>query len=129
MNKIYIIICYGKGFKFIKLGYTSVSIKQRFRDFSYKYKVIRVVKNRKSKLIEESIHRLMYRHRFKFEDKFSGYTECYPVSCLNEIHSLINNFCKISPKKSKKNTIINKNNEVLNEYGQLDYVDLSMYKK
>lgn len=124
MNKIYIIKCLTKDENFIKLGYTSKSIKSRFKNFKYKYKVLRVVRHHKSKTIERSIHRLMIRQRFKFSESFDGYTECYAESCFDDINTLIDSFCgvKTKPKKIKKTKLI------LNNVGKIDYMDISIYR-
>lgn len=124
MNKIYIIVVKTKEKKFLKLGFTSNSIRQRFKDFPFNYKVIRVVKNKHAKDIERSIHRLLVRQREFFLDKFDGCTECYPMDCLEYIHELINNYCGIKKKKKQ----VEKNDYILNEVGQIDYMDLSIFK-
>lgn len=128
MLKIYVIKCYTKDKAFIKLGYTKNPIKIRFQNFKYKYRVIRVVKTKNAKEIEESIHRLIKNDRLYFADKFVGHTECYPLKCTRKINKLINQFCNIRPKKKKKTKLKTLPIEIMNNSGQLDYVDLSMFK-
>ncbi len=130
MNKIYLIKCYSKERDFVKLGYTSTSIKRRFKDFKYKWKVIRVVKHKDAELIETAIHRLLRKDRVVFSDRFSGHTECYSLEKINHIHKLINDLCGIKPKfKKKRVSLYRRKHEVMNNRGQLDWMDLSMYRK
>jgi hypothetical protein len=125
--KIYVIKCYNNNERFIKLGFTKYTVKTRFQNMPYRFKVLRVVYNTDSKLIETSIHRAIKDKRFKPSRKFPGYTECYPMSMFKEINRLINDFCGIEHKPKKKKQTP-KQQKYLNHEGKLDYVDLSMYR-
>lgn len=125
INKIYIIKCYRNKEKFLKLGYTKNKIKVRFNEFPYNYKTLRIIKSKDAELIETSIHRVLRHKRHKPLRRFVGNTECYPMSMFNEINRILNDACGIEhrPKRRPK---LEYNH--LNSRGQLDYVDLSMFK-
>lgn len=130
-DSIYIVKCIGSEETFIKLGFTSKSIKVRFKELPYKYKILRVVNVKNAKFHERTIHRFLSKKRYKPSIKFNGYTECYEMSCFNEINKLINELCNI--KRRSKNKI--KDNFNYSEYRhqnkqcKLDYIDVSMFKK
>jgi len=124
-GKIYIIKCWSSSESFIKLGYTYKSVKVRFKDLEYNYRILRVVNVKNPKEIETSIHRYLTDKRYHPKIKFVGYTECYKISTFNQINNLINEFYgiknKLKPKKKK--TITNTDN-----YISFDYKDISMFK-
>jgi hypothetical protein len=122
--KIYLIKCYNYKEVFLKLGYTKNSIKKRFKEMPYKYKVLRVLKTKDAELIETSIHKLLKNERFIPFTKFAGYTECYDMNMFKKINTLLNQTLGIKPKPLKEYH----KKEITNSKGQLDYVDLSMYR-
>jgi len=84
---IYIIECYNDNEIFIKVGYTTMKIKNRFYNLPYKYKVIKTVEINKMALFEyeQAIHNLVKEYKYYPKIKFDGYTECYNLNVLDSV--------------------------------------------
>lgn len=89
--KIYVILCWKGREKFLKVGMTTRSIENRFKEIPYKYKVIKFVEINQTELYEyeQAIHGLLRKHKYYPSIKFGGYTECYKMEAKNEILAYI----------------------------------------
>jgi hypothetical protein len=131
-NQIYLIKCYYKGEKFLKLGFTKNTVKTRFKnDMPYKIKVLRVVKNIDAEIIETSIHRALKHIKYSPKRKFSGHTECYSINKYVEINKIINSCCGIKDNFKKKhlpNIYKYRQDDVVDIFGNLNYMNISTFK-
>lgn len=87
---LYIINCYNNSENFIKLGITSNSVESRFfrkRDMPYEYDIIFEYKHTSGEFIwelEQYLHDLFWKDKYKPLIKFGGSGECYNFNILLE---------------------------------------------
>jgi hypothetical protein len=82
---VYLIKCFNQNETFLKVGYTTRSIEQRFKDFPYRYKVINTIASDIDLLyrIEQAMHGIGSELSYMPKKHFTGYTECYKIEALN----------------------------------------------
>lgn len=87
--KVYIIHCFNKIEKFVKIGITSKQIKHRFsgKKMPYSYKIIKEIKGSPDFIFDKEIelHKLYKEYRYYPLIKFDGFSECFNISILNMI--------------------------------------------
>lgn len=131
-KQIYIIKCFYKEEQFLKVGFTKNSVRKRFKEnMPYKYKVLRIIKNNDAELVETSLHASLIEFRYKPNRKFIGYTECYPMSQFKRINKLINQSLGLKDKIKKKkpiNIIKQRKDDIVDIFGNLNYMNLSNFK-
>lgn len=88
---VYLILMWYKKEKFLKVGMTRKTLKGRFRDVPYKWKVIHSVNVADNLLYayEQAIHGLCKDLKHIPSMHFTGYTECYCMDAKNKILSII----------------------------------------
>lgn len=89
---LYVIECFNKNERFIKVGITIGSVKNRFKNsLPYEYKIIMTLKGSSSFIydFENVIHREIKSFSYRPKIKFGGYTECFKSN--NDIISIIKN--------------------------------------
>lgn len=85
--KVYIIVCFAKEERFLKIGITYKSIKERFRyNFPYQYKIIAITKGTAEFVYDEEIRlKCLYRKfRYRPQNKFHGDSECFSMDILTQ---------------------------------------------
>lgn len=88
---VYVVMMWDKREKFIKVGLTTTTLDIRFSRIPYKWKEIATVEVLPSVVYtyEQSILKMMKRHKYRPCKKFGGYTECFKMDSKNEILALI----------------------------------------
>jgi hypothetical protein len=86
--KIYIIKCFDKNEKFIKIGITTTSVHNRFRNYKkqlpYSYEILKETKGSSDFVWdkEKELHKLCRPFQYKPLNYFQGETECFSLECL-----------------------------------------------
>lgn len=126
----YIIECHGEGEKFIKIGVTSTSIKERYnkkKSMPYKYSVLKEIKSYDS----EAIHCLEWEclnitqiNTYSPKEKFNGYTECRLLFTRDILLKYVNNINNIEEHKNFTIQMMGKDEAFNKRYKELIGVSL-----
>lgn len=87
-RKLYVIECWNKNERFLKVGYANTSIKYRFHfDLPYRYKILAIIPFSLKNICkaEKELHTMFSEYKYNPKLKFSGYTECFDISIKNKI--------------------------------------------
>lgn len=100
---LYLIEVYNEEERFLKIGITKNSVKQRYRGkvLPYKYKILKEIKSLNRELIWDSENRLKEElKQFKYKPKifFAGAYECFEIEKLNIIYEQFNKVFKLTKK-------------------------------
>lgn len=85
---VYIIRCFNETEEFLKIGKTSVGIKQRFRScMPYSYEVIKIIQGSPDFVWDKEIElqRLYKNNSYISKIWFGGQTECFNISILSDL--------------------------------------------
>lgn len=93
--KVYIIEVSGNNEKFIKIGRTYRSVKDRFYDryqFPYDYKIIKEISDNPHRIfkLEHKLHKIVRSFRYIPKISFHGMNECFTPDCLELLKDYIN---------------------------------------
>ena len=85
--KLYVIECFNKEEKFIKIGITYKHLKRRFSKFPYKYNIVKIIGSYNAGYIYD-LEKVLLRNtkQFRYCPKiaFNGYTECREIEAFKE---------------------------------------------
>ena len=84
---LYVIKCSGNEEEFYKVGITTDFMKRFKRSvIPYDYKIIKLIDGDSSLIweIEKKVHRDLFKYRYKPKNKFSGSSECFNISSIDE---------------------------------------------
>lgn len=93
--KVYVILCFGDGEEFIKIGRTFTSLHNRFSKHSnlpYEYLVISIIESDAHHIfhLENKLKRICREHKYLVKKQFHGMHECFTLDCLELIKNYIN---------------------------------------
>lgn len=89
-STVYLIQMWKGKEKFLKVGMTTKTVEQRFKDSPYEYKLLDTLEVANLWLFEyeQAIHALVKDFKHYPSIKFGGYTECYNMDALSKIKTL-----------------------------------------
>ena len=84
-KQVYVLECWSESERFLKIGYTSLSVSRRFSGkMPYQYKVLVIDLDENPNL--ESLYKDRFKEmRYSPKINFPGYLECYNYSCINDV--------------------------------------------
>ena len=87
---LYLINIFNENESFLKIGIT-VDINKRFYKLPYDYKIIKLIEGKVENIFntEQELHKKFCNSTYKPSIYFSGITECYPLSLLEDIQQTI----------------------------------------
>lgn len=80
-HTVYLILCWKGREKFLKVGMTTKTVEQRFRNIPYNWKMLSKsdVTPELLRKYEQAVHSELRKFKYRPSVKFDGYTECFTI--------------------------------------------------